>query len=187
MLVTAGAGGIETTWAPFVVDRTGGDGIDLVAHVARANPHWRCADGAEGLASFLVADSYVSPNWYPSKAEHGRAVPTWNYIAVEARGAVELFHDEARLRDLLERLTRRHEAGEIAPWSMDQAPADYLDRLLGGIVGVRLHVVELTGVWKLGQNHSEADQAGVRAALSALGAPAELLDGVQSDLAATSA
>ena len=166
-LVTAGAGGIRVSHLPFAIAGRAGEEV-LVAHLARANPQWRdIAAGAQAVASFLLDDAYISPSWYPSKAETGKVVPTWNYVAVEARGAVELVEDAPALRTHVDELTARHEAGRPAPWSTADAPVDFTAALLSAIVGIRLHVSELTGAWKLGQNKRAPDRAGAADGLAA--------------------
>jgi transcriptional regulator len=114
---------------------------------------------------FNGPDAYVSPSWYPAKAEHGKVVPTWNYIAVHAQGRAELFDEPARLLQLVSRLSQRHEAGRAQPWAVADAPRDYIDGMLRAIVGFALPIERLEGKWKLGQNRSVADQMGVRAGL----------------------
>src|SRR5690606_6258235 len=134
----------------------------------RANPHWRdFQDGAEALAVFSGPDAYITPSWYAAKAEHGKVVPTWNYIAVHARGPVELIEDSERLLDIVGRLSDQHESGRPKPWAISDAPRDYIDSMLRAIVGFALPIRQLQGKWKLGQNGSAADQAGVRDGLAA--------------------
>lgn len=134
----------------------------LQGHVARANRMWH-ATGPDVPALAIVTgpDAYVSPSWYPSKAEHGRVVPTWNYATWHAHGRLRAIEDRHWLRDLLERLTRRHEAGMPKPWSVDDAPADYTETLLKAIVGIELRIERIEAKSKLSQNHPEANQAGV--------------------------
>ncbi len=148
------------------------DGDALLGHVARGNAHWRAlAAAGRAVAVFSGPEAYVSPGWYASKAEHGRVVPTWNYVAVHAEGPVEVFDDPARLRDAVALLTARHEAGRTAPWSVDDAPPAFLDAQLRGIVGVRLRIERLAGKRKLSQNRPEADRAGVLAGLGSSADP----------------
>ena len=156
-LITHGRTGIELTHLPFVVD---GDAI--IGHVARANPQWKnTPSGEEAVASFVIDDAYIHPGWYPSKQDHGKTVPTWNYIAVEARGPIEWLHEADQLEDLLRKVTDRHESHRPVPWELTDAPADYIERMLRGIVGFRLDASQLSGVWKLSQNKDERDLAGV--------------------------
>lgn len=142
-------------------------GTRLIGHVARANPLWREADGQPVLAVFHGAQAYISPSWYPSKAEHGRVVPTWNYAVVQAHGTLRAIEDVGWLEALVTRLTDRHEAARAAPWAVSDAPADYIHKMLKAIVGIEITVSKLTGKLKLSQNRSDEDRAGV---LDGLGA-----------------
>jgi transcriptional regulator len=134
----------------------------IIGHVARANTHWRDAlPGTESLAIFSATDGYVSPSWYPSKAETGKVVPTWNYQAVHATGTLEIIEDPAELLGIVTALTKRYETGRAKPWAVSDAPADYIAAQLKGIVGIVLHVTRLEGKVKLSQNKSLADRVGV--------------------------
>lgn len=167
VLTSAGAQGLMASHLPLLLEPGEGEFGTLYGHFARANPHWReLANGAETLVVFSGPDAYVSPAWYPAKAEHGKVVPTWNYIAVHAYGQAEVFDDPERLLRLVSRLSDRHEAGRAQPWSVDEAPRDYLDSMLRAIVGFALPIRRLEGKWKLGQNRSAADRTGVREGLS---------------------
>jgi transcriptional regulator len=133
----------------------------LVGHVARANPHWRDFDpNADSLAIFVAVDGYVSPSWYPSKRETGKVVPTWNYQAVHATGRLEIVEAPGALLEIVTDLTNTHEASRAEPWTVADAPADYIASQLKGIVGLILHITRLEGKAKLSQNKSKADQAG---------------------------
>jgi transcriptional regulator len=166
-LVTFSGGELRATHLPMSIDARRGPNGTLVGHVARSNPQWRDAeDGVPGIASFLGPNFYVSPSWYPTKRETGKVVPTWNYIAVEARGRVRFFHERDRLHAIVDRLTRLQEATREAPWSVDDAPEAYVDAMLGAIVGFELAVESLEGAWKLGQHKPEADRAGVADAIA---------------------
>jgi transcriptional regulator len=169
-LITAGAAGLEATLVPVLVDD---DATRLTAHVARANPQWR-NDGADALVTFRGPDAYVSPGWYPSKREHGKVVPTWNYVVVQARGRLIVHDDPAWVLDLVRRLTDVHEAGRAEPWSVDDAPADYLEGMARAIVGVEVEITDLVGKWKLSQNRPVADAAGVIEGLRLGGSPSQL-------------
>lgn len=157
-LVTVGADGYPAaTLLPVIWDDE-----RLVFHLARANPHWRSIEpGAPALAVVTGPQAYVSPAWYPSKEEHGRVVPTWNYTAVHFTGRVEVHEDEAWLRTAVTALTQLHEGKREQPWSVDDAPARYLQKQLGAIVGVELTIETVEGKAKLSQNRSDADRAGV--------------------------
>ena len=167
-VVSQGPSGLAASHLPLLLEPAEGRFGTLYGHFARANPHWRdLAEGAEMLAIFQGPEAYVSPSWYPAKAEHGKVVPTWNYIAVHARGRAEVFEDAERLLQLVSRLSAQHEAGRAQPWAVGDAPRDYIDGMLRAIVGFALPIERLQGKWKLGQNRSAADQAGVRAGLAA--------------------
>ncbi|MDO1558210.1 FMN-binding negative transcriptional regulator [Brevundimonas sp. 2R-24] len=171
LLVTQGAEGLNATHLPMV--RDGARGV-LLGHIARPNPHWR--DGAtEALVVLPGPEAYVSPNWYPSKAVDGRQVPTWNYEAVHVRGRIEWFDDRDRLTEVLERLSDRHEAGQAEPWRLSDAPADYIDRLMRGIVGVEVRLEHVEAKRKLSQQKSPADRAGTIAGLEGTGDPRDRL------------
>jgi transcriptional regulator len=138
------------------------------AHLARANKHHGAiGDGAEALLVVTGPDAYVSPNWYPSKAEHGKVVPTWNYSLVHLRGVVRAVDDRGVLLDIVRRLTDRHESAQAQPWSVDDAPADYIDAQLRAIVAVEMVVTSVEGKAKLSQNRSDSDREGVRRGLAA--------------------
>jgi transcriptional regulator len=165
--------GLEANHLPMLLK----DGV-LRGHVARANPVWK-EGGGEALAIFLGPHAYVSPNWYPSKAETGKAVPTWNYLTVQARGSIAWIQDGDWLRAHVSALSDVHEAGRAAPWAIGDAPAGYIDSLLRAIVGFELIVAKLEGKWKLSQNRDAADRAGVRDGLAQDGhdALSRLMDG----------
>ena len=169
-LVSHGEDGLQASHIPMLLDASAGEFGLLEGHFARANPHWRSlAAGGEVLAVYTAADAYISPNWLPSKQETGKGVPTWNYLAVQAHGRVEVFDDADALADLVTRLTQAHEDGRAQPWAVSDAPADYIQGLLRAIVGFRLIINRLEGAWKMSQNRPETDQAGIRAGLAANG------------------
>ena len=156
------SGDIDANSVPFVLDADGDAPGVLRAHVARANPLWKTArDDVDALVVFQGPHGYVSPAWYPSKAEHGKVVPTWNYVMVQARGRLRAIDDRVWLRDFVSRLTDRHEAGRAAPWAVNDAPADFLETMLGAIVGIEITLSSIVGKWKVSQNRSAADRAGV--------------------------
>lgn len=169
-LATAGEGGIVATHLPFVLVPDEGPLGTLYAHVAKANDHVR-RHGGEALAMFAGPQAYISPNGYPGKAVHGREVPTWNYIAVHAYGVPETFTDPAGLLDLLDKLTDQSEkaARQAVPWRVADAPADYVESMLGAIVGIRLPIARIEGKWKLGQNRSVEDRVGAAKLLAERG------------------
>ncbi|MCJ7955674.1 MAG: FMN-binding negative transcriptional regulator [Pseudomonas sp.] len=167
-LVTWGALGLQASHVPLLLEPAQGANGTLYGHLAKANP--QCAElasGAEALVIFMGEDAYVSPSFYPSKAEHGKVVPTWNYVAVHAYGQPEVFNDPQRLLQVVEGLTERHESGRRQPWKVADAPADYLDSMLRAVVGFALPIQRLEGKRKLSQNRSAEDMAGVREGLAA--------------------
>ena len=174
LLTSAGATGVQASHLPLLLAPDEGEFGTLYGHFARANPHWRDLQGsAEALAVFSGPDAYISPGWYPAKAEHGKVVPTWNYIAVHARGPVELIEEPERLLQIVSRLSDQHESGRERPWAVSDTPREYLDSMLRAIVGFALPIRRLEGKWKLGQNRSAADQAGVRDGLAASPSPGD--------------
>ncbi|WP_095052346.1 FMN-binding negative transcriptional regulator [Pseudomonas sp. Irchel s3b2] len=167
VLVTHGEQGLQASHLPLLLNADQGPNGTLYGHFARANPQWReLQNGAEALVIFAGADAYISPGFYPGKAEHGKVVPTWNYVAVHAYGMVEVFTDADRLRNLVSALTDRHEAGRTHPWKVADAPSDYIDSMLKAIVGFALPIQRLEGKRKLSQNRNAADIAGVREGLA---------------------
>lgn len=142
----------------------------LVGHLSRANPQAKALrDGDAALVMFVGPDGYVSPSAYPSKAENPRVVPTWNYASLIVRGRIERFDDPAELLAAVKELTERHEAASASPWRVEDAPAEYLGRMLRGIVGLRIRIEQVEARRKLSQNRSEADRLGVVAALERRG------------------
>lgn len=165
ILVSTGADGQPmATHLPLLLSE---DGTLIEGHLARANPQWRGLTRA--LAIFPGPEAYVSPSWYATKREHGRVVPTWNYVAIHAEGPVELVEEPDALHALVDRLTRAHEARRAEPWAVDDAPAPFVAAQLKGIVGFRLRIERVIGKRKMSQNRSAADQAGVAAGLAAEG------------------
>lgn len=165
-LVTNGADGLDASHVPLLVEPGPGPCGRLVGHLARANPQWRAtSEGSPALAIVLGPDAYVTPSWYPSKRESGRVVPTWNYVTIHAHGTVRFFQDRDRLLTVVDRLTDRHERSRAHPWKVADAPPDYVEAMLSGIVGVELAITRLEGKWKASQNRSEADRRGVEEGL----------------------
>lgn len=162
MLSANGEGWPSVALAPLVVAE---DGETLIGHVSRANPFWRAAKLAgQAVAVFLGPQAYVSPSLYPSKAEHGREVPTWNYLAVEVAGEIEVEEEAHAMRPYLDALTDRMEEGREHPWAVGDAPADYTEALQRGIVGFRLKAERMRMVQKTSQNKAAREYAAVRAA-----------------------
>ena len=169
-LVTQSGGRLDANHVPLLFSAAPGPLGSLRGHVARANPVWReTPAGAEVLAIFHGPDAYISPSSYPTKAEHGRVVPTWNYAVVHARGSFRAIDDAAWLRALVGELTARHEAGRPAPWRVEDAPAEYIEKMLAGIVGIEIVLTGLEGKWKVSQNQPAQNRVGVTAALRADG------------------
>jgi transcriptional regulator len=166
------AGPMATPLPLFLVPDEGPLGT-LYGHLARANPHWRADATGDAMALFMGPDAYVTPSWYAAKREHGRVVPTWNYVTVHAHGPAEFFDDPARLRDVVARLTDLHEAGRSAPWSVGDAPEPFVAGQLRAIVGLRLPIARLEGKRKMSQNRPAADRAGVAAGLAASDRPGD--------------
>ncbi|MGB6213100.1 FMN-binding negative transcriptional regulator [Pseudomonas mandelii] len=168
LVVTHGEQGLQASHLPLLFNPEQGPNGTLYGHFARGNPQWKeLQNGAEALVIFAGADAYVSPGFYPSKAEHGKVVPTWNYVAVHAYGTADVFTEADRLLNLVSALTDRHEASRQQPWKVTDAPADYIDGMLKAIVGFALPIQRLEGKRKLSQNRSAADIAGVREGLAA--------------------
>ena len=171
-LVRHGAAGLDADHLPFELDGNAGEGGRLRAHVARANPICAQAlDGADVLVIFRAADAYVSPNWYPSKHEHHRHVPTWNYEVVHVHGRFYLRDDEKYVRGLVSRLTGTHEARIDAgkAWRMSDAPRDYIDAMLKAVVGIEVEITRVEGKSKVGQNREVRDRLGAAEALAGRG------------------
>jgi transcriptional regulator len=160
-LVTMTAGGLDANHIPFEVDPAPGPFGTLRGHVARANPVWReVAPGTAALVMFQGPDTYVSPAWYPTKADTGKVVPTWNYAVVHAHGVPRFIDDRAWLRAFVEQLTSRHETGRPEPWKITDAPADFIDKQVEGIIGVEMPIARLIGKWKVSQNRPAQDRHG---------------------------
>lgn len=171
-LVTLSSAGLEANHLPLLLDPAAGEFGTLRGHVARANPLWQdLAAGVDSLAIFQGAQGYISPNWYPTKAEHGKAVPTWNYCVVHAHGPLRIIDDAAWVRQLVSDLTSRHEAAMPAPWAMADAPEDYIERMCRAIVGIELPISRLVGKWKLSQNQPLENRQGVVHGLASLSSP----------------
>lgn len=176
-LVSQTGEGLIATPLPLLLDPAEGPFGTLYGHFARANPHWKHAGESEALAIFMGPDAYVSPAWYATKAETGKVVPTWNYVAVHAYGPLETFGDADRLLDIVSRLSDRHEAPRANPWAVADAPADYIAGMLKGIVGLRMQITRLDGKRKLSQNRDDADRAGVAEGLAASADPMDRATG----------
>ena len=167
-LVTLTADGLIASHVPMLLDPDPAPYGTLIGHVARPNPQARGAIG-EALAIFQGPEAYITPSWYATKRATGKVVPTWNYVAIHAYGTVEFFDDRERLRDVVTRLTERQEMPRAEPWAVTDAPADFTDGMLKGIVGFALPITRLEGKWKMSQNRPAEDRAGVVEGLQADG------------------
>ena len=166
-LASAGPAGLYASHLPTVLKDEGSYGV-IECHLARANPHCRdLAEGNEALMIFQGAEGYITPNWYPSKAVHQKAVPTWNYAVVHATGRPEVVKDKAWLLRHVGELTDQQERTEAKPWALSDAPDSYTDVMLRGIVGFRFSITRLEGKWKMSQNREAEDREGVVQGLNA--------------------
>ncbi len=170
-LVTVGDDGLLASLIPFVHDPGAGGHGSLLGHLARNNPQWRAPTTEHALVILRGPDAYVSPGWYASKAEHGRVVPTWDYVTVHVHGRLVVHDDTDFVADVVRRLTEKHEAGRTAPWSVEDAPPAFVAGQLRAVVGVEVQVTRIEAKAKLSQNRPEADVDGVVAGLLADGRP----------------
>lgn len=162
LLVTHGASGLQASPVPFLLDPDDGEFGVLRAHMAKANPHWRDLAGlAECLVTFQGPEGYVTPSWYPGKAETHRVVPTWNYAIVQARGRPTVVDDAAWLRRQLNDLTAGQERRRPQPWSVSDAPADYIAAQMKAIIGIEIPIERIEGKWKMSQNKEAPERTGV--------------------------
>jgi transcriptional regulator len=170
-LVSHGPEGLEANHIPLLLDATGPCGT-LQGHVARANPLWQAGSVAgEVLVVFQGDESYISPSGYATKAAHGKVVPTWNYTAVHAYGELQVIDDPDWIFGQISALTATHEAALPQPWAVTDAPADYIDKMLGAIVGIEITITRLLGKWKVSQNQPAENRASLIAALEGAGDP----------------
>jgi transcriptional regulator len=179
--ITATQDGIFATPLPLFLVPSEGEFGTLYGHLARANAQWKQSPQSEALAIFAGPDAYITPSWYAVKAETGKVVPTWNYVAVHAYGPVEFFDDAERLLDVVTRLTDLHEGERQKPWQVSDAPADFIQAQLRGIVGLRIPITRLEGKRKMSQNRTAADRSGVVEGLRESNRPS---DGEVADLVA---
>jgi transcriptional regulator len=167
-LVTMTPDGLIASHVPLWLDPDPAPYGTLIGHLARPNPQARGAIG-EALAIFQGLDAYITPSWYATKRETGKVVPTWNYVAIHAAGPITFFDDPDHLLDVVTRLTEKQESRRAAPWAVSDAPADFLQGMLKGIVGFAIPLTRLEGKWKMSQNRPAEDRAGVIAGLTADG------------------
>lgn len=166
LLITHGDNGLEASTIPFLLYSDEGKHGILRAHLAKANPHWSSLAGdVECLVVFQGVDGYVTPSWYPSKAETHKVVPTWNYATVQVWGHAAVIEDEAWLRRQLDDLTTLHEMSRPQPWSISDAPTDFIAAQIKAIVGIEIPIDRIDGKWKMSQNRDDADREGVIAGM----------------------
>ena len=171
-LVTMGGSGLFASHLPIVLDPDGSEFGTLNAHISRANTQWRdLVPSVDALAIFAGHHHYISPTWYPETREHGKEVPTWNYVVVHAYGPLKVIEDTHWLRKHVESLTKIHEAASPVPWNVSDAPADFIQSLLHGIVGLELPIRRMEGKWKVSQNRTESERQGVLEGLTRLDTP----------------
>lgn len=174
-LVTMGSSGLFASHLPMVLHRTHTERAVLRGHLSRANPQWReFSASIQALAIFSGPQHYITPAWYPEKAETGKVVPTWNYAVVHAYGLLRIVEDATWLLEHLHSLTDANESSQSAPWSVKDAPADFVATLLNGIVGIELEIERLEGKWKVSQNQTERTRASVVHGLQVLDTDASL-------------
>ncbi|ATA55898.1 transcriptional regulator [Variovorax boronicumulans] len=168
--VVPGADGLVANHLPFLLDRSRGPFGTLLGHVSRANPVWRQLDApAPSVVMFQGPQAYITPGWYPGKAEHGQVVPTWNYAVAHAHGIARAIDDEAWLLDLLARLTAANEAGQPVPWQTTDAPETFIRKLARAVVGIEIPIDRLEGKLKASQDEALQDRQGTVQGLAAVG------------------
>lgn len=161
-LVTLGDDGLNASHIPMLIDVEPSPFGTITGHLARANPQWRAIKyDVEALAIFTGASTYITPNWYATKEQTGKVVPTWNYIAIHAKGRLRFIDNRESLRHIVTRLTDKYEAPRNAPWRVTDAPADYLDAMLKAIIGFELTITQLEGKWKMSQNQPIENRSGI--------------------------
>jgi transcriptional regulator len=162
--------GLVANHVPFLLDKSRGRLGTLLGHVSRANPVWtQLLESEHSVVMFQGPQSYITPSWYPSKQEHGKVVPTWNYAVAHAHGVARAISDEAWLREMLVRLTAAHESARQLPWKVTDAPADFIDKLLRAVVGIEIPIEHLVGKLKASQDEALQDRLGAVAGLAAEG------------------
>jgi transcriptional regulator len=175
VLVSCGEGGLEASHVPVVLHPDMGPRGTMHCHFARANSQWKTIQSSPAiLAIFQGPEHYITPSWYPSKKEHGRVVPTWNYTAVHVRGHAKTFEDRDELIAHVTALTNQNEQRFALPWSVDDAPRDYVEAMTKAIVGIEIPIETIEGKWKVSQNRPVADRLGVVEGLATLGSAASL-------------
>jgi len=166
-LVTLTSTGLDANHLPILLTEINGKNV-LQGHIAKANPLWKTSiNQSEVLVIFNGPNCYISPNHYPTKIETGKAVPTWNYIAVHVKGVMSFVHDESWLKTMIDNLTLQHESRQTTPWSTSDAPQAYIQKMLTAIVGLEIEITSIVGQWKLSQNQPDVNKLGVVAGLLA--------------------
>jgi transcriptional regulator len=174
-LVTLGSSGLFASHIPMVLEQDGSEFGTLKAHISRANQQWRdLPSSIDALAIFAGHHHYISASWYPGTKEHGKEVPTWNYVVVHAYGPLKRIEDPAWLRAHLEKLTDTHEANSANPWKVSDAPEDFIGQQIKGIVGLEMPIHRLEGKWKVSQNRNQTDRNAVQEELTRLNTPESL-------------
>jgi transcriptional regulator len=180
LLVTLGDRGLEANLIPFVIDPSAGERGMLLGHLARPNPQWRVFDpSVDVLVVFQGPEGYITPSWYAAKAESGKVVPTWNYAVVQVHGRMRVTEDPVWLRSQIESLTRLQEGTRAQPWQVSDAPAEYVEAQIRGIVGLEIEISRIEGKWKVSQNRPAADRPGIVAGLR-IGGQADVADLVEA-------
>lgn len=173
-LVTLGSDGLDASHIPVLLAADEGPNGTLYGHLARGNPQWKqMTPSVQALAVFMGPDAYITPSWYAEKARTGKVVPTWNFITVHVHGDLDFFDDKDRLLALVTKLTETHEGKRARPWAVSDAPADYIQAHLKGIIGFKLPIHRIEGKWKMSQNRPLDDRQGVVAGLGEEDGPLE--------------
>lgn len=173
-LVALGSDGLDASHIPILLEQEEGPNGTLYGHLARGNPQWKQIDKAvEALAIFMGPDAYITPSWYAEKARTGKVVPTWNFITIHVHGTLDFFEDKDQLLALVTKLTEKHEGKRARPWAVSDAPPDYIQAHLKGIIGFKLPIARIEGKWKMSQNRPLDDRQGVVAGLGEEDGPLE--------------
>lgn len=188
--VCHGRDGLIANHVPFLLDRSRGQFGTLIGHVSRANRVWReLGSAGPSVVMFQGPQAYITPGWYPSKAEHGEVVPTWNYVVAHAHGVARVVEDRDWVFDMLKRLVTAHEAARPSPWSVSDAPAPFMDKMMRAIVGIEIRIDRLEGKLKASQDEAMPDRCGTvrglreQACDTARAMAALVLDAINSEAA----
>jgi transcriptional regulator len=168
-IVANGPSGLVADHIPLLHEASSGSWGKLIGHVARRNPLWQCPPEQELLIVFQGPSTYISPNWYATKQEAGKVVPTWNYVVVHAHCTLTAIHDQDQVLQIITNLTDQHEAAQSHPWRVSDAPQAFVDQLVANIVGIELKILRMHGKWKVSQNQAPQNQQSVVEALLAEG------------------